>query len=262
MISWFYALPEIVLEAVAAMLLAALVTVMPRAVRRVPLLAVGEEHADLVLRIQVTMFTMTSLGLAFTLVQAESNFRKVDSIVSAEASQIDRLDRLLARYGDTKVATIRQRLRTYTRSIIDDDWPAMLQGDEESEKTRQAFTPVSRGVLELTPSPGRQTEIYSEILRTFDAVAESRDTRLNAISLRLPTTYWIVVLFSTMMIVFVSSTLAPSRFRTVLLACQMAVLGGLVGFVFVTDQPFLGETAVNTDDYARTLRHMDARPNL
>ena len=37
---------------------------------------------------------------------------------------------------------------------------------------------------------------------------------------------------------------------------------GLVGFVFVTDHPFLGETAVNTDDYARTLRHMDARPNL
>jgi hypothetical protein len=261
MIGWFYSLPEVVLEALAATLLAVLVTVMPRIVRRVPLLAVGEDHMDLVLRIQVPMFTMTSLVLAFTLVQAESNFRKVDAIVSAEASQIDRLDRLLARYGDATAAIVRPHLRAYTRSIIDDDWPAMLRGDE-SEKTRQAFTPVSRGVLALNPAPGRQIEIYSEMLRTFDAVAESRDTRLNATSLRLPSTYWLVVLFSTAMIMFVSSTLSPSRFRSVLLACQMAVLGGLVGFVFVTDQPFLGQTAVTTEDYARTLRHMDTRPNL
>lgn len=75
-------------------------------------------------------------------------------------------------------------------------------------------------------------------------------------------TYWIVVLFSATMIVLVSNTRSPSRFRTVLLACQMAVLGGLVGFVFVTDQPFLGETSVDTRDDARTLRHMDTRPNL
>src|SRR5882724_642646 len=134
MITWLYSFPEVVLEAIAALLLAGLVTVTPRIVRRVPLLAVGEENADLVLRIQVTLFTMTSLVLAFTLVQAESNFRKVDSIVSAEASQIDRLDRLLARYGDVTAGAIRERLRAYTRSIIDDDWPAMLQGGE-SEKT-------------------------------------------------------------------------------------------------------------------------------
>lgn len=93
---------------------------------------------------------MCSLVLAFTLVQAESNFRKVDAIVSTEASQIDPLDRLLARYGDASAATVRQHLRAYARSIIDDDWPAMLQGNE-SEKTREAFSPASRGVLALNP---------------------------------------------------------------------------------------------------------------
>src|SRR5258708_39164784 len=192
MVTWLYSLREVVLEAIAALLLAGLVTVTPRLVRRVPLLAVGEENADLVLRIQVTLFTMTSLILAFTLVQAENNFRKVDAIVSAEASQIDRLDRLLARYGDATAVAVRASLRIYTRSIIDDDWPAMLRGDE-SEKTRQAFRPVSRGLLALSPAPGRQAEIYSAILRTFDAVAESRDIRLNATSLRLPTTYGSIV---------------------------------------------------------------------
>ena len=55
MVAWLYSIPEVVLEAVAAILLAALVTVTPQVVRRAPLLAVGEEHADLILRIQVTL---------------------------------------------------------------------------------------------------------------------------------------------------------------------------------------------------------------
>ena len=258
MISWLYSVPEIWLEMLAAVLLAALMTFLPRVVRRIPALASNETNSDFVLRIQGTLFTMTSLVLAFTLVQADNNFRRVDALVSAEASQIDRLDRLLARYGDATAIAVRTHLRTYVRSIIEDDWPAMLR-DSESEKTRQAFSPVSRGVLALNPSPGRQTEIYSEMLRTFDAVAESRASRLNAVSMRLPTMYWGIVLFSTLMLVVVSSTILPSPFRSIVLGCQMAVLGGLIGFVFITDQPFLGETAVDTADYVRILRHIDAR---
>jgi hypothetical protein len=258
MIAWLYTIPEILLEALAAALLAVLMTALPRIVRRVRSLAAGEAHTDFVLRIQGTLFTMTSLVLAFTLVQAEGNFRRVDALVSAEASQIDRLDRLLARYGDATASAIREHLRAYTRSIIDDDWPAMMRGGE-SETARQAFAPVSRGVLALNPLPGRQTEIYTEMLRTFDAVAESRDARVNAVSITLPTAYWIIVLFSAAMLMFVSSTMEVSRSRAIVLACQMAVLGGLIGFVFITDQPFLGQTGVDTSDYERALRHIDAR---
>jgi hypothetical protein len=258
MINWLYSVPEIWLAVLAAALLAALMTFLPRVVRRIPALAPSDVNSDFVLRIQGTLFTMTSLVLAFTLVQADSNFRRVDALVSAEASQIDRLDRLLARYGDATATDVRVHLRTYLRSIIEDDWPAMLR-DSESEKTRQAFAPVSRGVLALNPSPGRQTEIYSEMLRTFDAVAESRDVRLNAISMRLPTMYWVIVLFSALMLIFVSSTILSSPFRSIILGCQMAVVGGLIGFVFITDQPFLGETAVDTTDHMRALRYIEAR---
>ena len=260
MIDWLYTLPEILLVLVAGGLLAAIITTLPRLVRQVPLLAPSDANTDFVIRVQATLFTMCSLILAFTLVEADGNFRRVEALASAEASHIDRLDRLLARYDGPATAEIRTQLAAYVRSILQDDWPEILRGSE-SEKTRQAFAPVSRGVLALSPTPGRQTEIYSEMLRAFDAVAEGRDARINAAATGLPRIYWVVILFAALTLVLVSSTMHPSPFRKVILGCQMAVLGAFIGFVFVMDQPFKGETAVQTDHYTRALNHMETRPH-
>jgi len=259
MINWLYSLPEVLLIGMASGLLAALMTVLPRLVQRLPVLAPADAHTDFVVRVQATLFTMNSLMLAFTLVEADGNFRRADALVSGEASQIDRLDRLLTRYGDPAALELRPDLRAYARSIIEDDWPRMIVGGE-SEKTRQAFTPISRGILALTPSPGRQTEIYSGILRAFDAVAEARDARLNAAGDGLPALYWIVVLFAAGMLLLVSSTMQVTPFRAVILGCQAAVLGAFIGFVFVMDQPFKGDTSVGTEHYVRALKHMNGRP--
>lgn len=258
MINWLYTLPDFVVVGMAAVTLAALITVLHRIVRHARILAPSEANTDFVLRIQATLFTMCGLILAFTLVEADGNYRRVDALVSSEASQIDRLDRLLARYGNPTAAETRKHLRAYTQSIVDDEWPAMLRGGE-SAKTRTAFAPVSRDVLALDPGPGRQTEIYAEILRTFNAVAESRDARLNAVTVGLPAIYWGVVLFAAAMLLFVSSTMHKSPFGAIILACQMAVLGAFIGFVFVSDQPFKGETGVDTSEHLRALKRMDNR---
>jgi hypothetical protein len=260
MINWLYSLPEIVVIGLSSAFLVALMTALPRLVQRLPFLAPSDANTDFVVRVQATLFTMNSLMLAFTLVEADGNFRRVDSLISGEASQIDRLDRLLTRYGDPAALELRAHLRTYTQSIIDDDWPRMMHGNE-SEKTRQAFIPISRGVLGLNPSSDRQREIYSGILRAFDAVAEARDMRLNAAGDGLPRIYWIVVLFAATMLLLVSSTMQATRFRAIILGCQAAVLGAFIGFVFVMDQPFKGETSVSTDHYVRALKHMNGRPN-
>jgi len=40
---------------------------------------------------------------------------------------------------------------------------------------------------------------------------------------------------------------------------RAAVVGGFLGFVFIMDQPFRGETAVSPDAIARTIERMDTR---
>lgn len=258
MIDWLYSLPETLILVMGAVLMVGAILVLPSLVQRLPYLRTNAETHDFVLRMQATLFTMTSLVLAFTLVEAESNFRKVDSLIATEASQINRLDRLLNRYGDESVTELRLNLLAYAKAIVDDEWPAMLRG-ERSTKVRLALAPLSRGIFSIEPQPGRETTIYAEILRSFDSIAESRDARLNAVSTGLPKPYWQVVLFAVLMLLFISSTMQRSAFRAYVLSAQMAVMGAFIGFVFIMDQPFKGQTAIDTETLKRTIIIMENR---
>lgn len=258
MIDWLYSLPETLILVMGAVIMAGAILAMPSLVHRLPYLRTSNENNDFVLRMQATLFTMTSLVLAFTLVEAESNFRKADALVATEASQINRLDRLLNRYGDESVTELRLNLLAYAKAIADDEWSTMLRG-ERSDKVRLAFAPLARGIFDIEPRPGRETTIYAEILRSFDSIAESRDARLNAVSLSLPKPYWQVVLFAVLMLLFISSTMQRSAFRAYVLSAQMAVMGAFIGFVFIMDQPFKGQTAVDSDALRRTIILMENR---
>ena len=86
--NWLYSFPDLLILAAAAAVLSLLIVFLPSLVQRLPWMTPNDRNTDFVLRMQATLFTMTSLVLAFTLVEAENNFRKVEALVSAEASQI------------------------------------------------------------------------------------------------------------------------------------------------------------------------------
>jgi len=258
MIDWLYTFTEPGLLALAAMVLVLTTAILPRLLKPIPWLRPSDANNDFVIRIQTTLFTMTSLVVAFTLVQATTNYRQADALVQAEASQINTLDRLLTRYGDPDVAAIRPLLLNYARSIVKDEWPAMLV-DQGSDTTRALFVPVARTVLAIEPKTPRQVQIFAEMLKGLESISEMRDRRLNALSLALPTIYWEVVLFSAAMAILASAMIAQTPFRTFILAVQAAVLGAFIGFIFLMDQPFKGRTAIDADAIVQVIARMDGR---
>lgn len=259
MIDWLYTLPDWMLLAFWAVILAGLMTVLPFVTHRLPWLRPSPENSDFVLRLQATLFTITSFVVAFTLVQAEFNFRKVDALVSAEASHLNRLDRLLVRYGEGAGPLVRLQLVAYARSVVADEWPALLATGSGSEKTQLAFAGFSRGVLAIEPSRGRETNIHAEILRSLDALAEARDARLSAVTVSLSATFWQAISFAVLILLFVSSAVERTPFRAIIMGCQMAVLGAFIGFVFIMDQPFKGHSAVDPQAILQTISIIEGR---
>jgi hypothetical protein len=257
MIDWLYALPDWLLLVLWAGVLSALIVLLPLLTHRIPWLRPSPENSDFVLRLQATMFTITALVVAFTLVEAVANFRKIDALVSIEASNINRLDRLLYRYGHDSADRVRPQLLSYARSVVTEEWPRMLRGP--STKTHEAFIVVSRGIFALEPSQGRQTTIHAEILRSYDSVAEARDSRLNSASVSLSATFWQAILLAVLILLVVSSTIERTRFRSIILGCQMAVLGLFIGFVFIMDQPLKGRSAVDPQAIVQTILIIEAR---
>lgn len=258
MIDWLYFLPELLIVALVAAILSTAIAWLPRLVRRIPGLAHSDVNTEFVIRMQAPLFTLTALVLTFTLVEAERNYRQVDSDLTAEASQVNLLDRLLARYDTPAATVLRPLARAYAQSIVKDEWPRMLDG-KPSRPTNLAYARLSRAVMAMDPMPGRQSLIFAELLKSLDATAEARDRRLANVRVRLPGIYWAVILFATLMLLFVSSTISPTRLRTTVLAAQLAVLGAFIGFVFIMDAPFIGETAVRPVALAQVIQAMENR---
>ncbi|MFI5030939.1 MAG: DUF4239 domain-containing protein [Reyranellales bacterium] len=258
MIDWLYNLPEIAIVALVAALLATVIVWLPRLTGRIPGLAHADANTEFVIRMQAPLFTMTALVLTFTLVEAERNFRQVDSDLTAEASQLNQVDRLLTRYDTPEATILRPLVRTYAQSIVKDEWPRMLAG-RPSRPTSIAYSRLSRAIMAMNPEPGRQSLIFAELLKSLDAAAESRERRLANVRVRLPGIYWVVISFGTLMLLFVSSTITPTRLRTTVLSAQLAVLGAFIGFTFIMDAPFVGETAVQPTALMRTIQAMEVR---
>ena len=72
---WLYSFPDLFILIGFSAFLVVVILGLPFLVRRLPWMKPNDINTDFVLRMQATLFTMTSLVLAFTLVEAENNFR-------------------------------------------------------------------------------------------------------------------------------------------------------------------------------------------
>ena len=108
-----------------------------------------KDRADYIIRAQATLIAVTGTVLAFSLVQAQGNIRRAEELVAREASTINTLDRLLQRYG-AQGADIRPLLWAYTTSVIEDEWPALREG-QSSDVCSTRLSSLSDAVYKLDP---------------------------------------------------------------------------------------------------------------
>jgi hypothetical protein len=217
----------------------------------------NKDRADYVIRAQATLISFIALILAFSLVQAQNNLRRVDEMVAKEASSLNTFDRQLLRYGE-QGAALRPLLWDYTTSIIDDEWPTLKHG-VTSPITSKKLTPMSRATYQLEPQPGRQTTIYGEMLKSLDDLADQREQRINAADLHLPSEFWLMALLLGALLVALSTVIEPVAYHTVSIVVQGVALALLAAIVFCSDRPFEGDTSVTPAAISHALATMKAR---
>lgn len=258
MLQWLYSFPDLVISAFFVLATGLMFAGLPLLTRKVPLLAPNPANTDFVLRLQSTLFMLIGFALAVTLVQAQANVRRIEALCATEAALINSLDRLLARYGSPQADDARPRLRSYVESIVRDEWPAMKHG-RESHATRELYTPVVTTIAAINPTSGRQATFYGEILKLLDEVAEAREARIDAAAVSLPTVYWAAIGLAMAVLLLAACAVEQTRFRTLFLAAQAAVLGAFIAIVFITDQPLKGQTSVGPDSLSGILDVMPIR---
>jgi hypothetical protein len=216
--------------------------------------------ADLALNIHNSVSTLLALIIAFSLVQAVATYKQTEHIVRQEAVRMNNLDRLLVRYGNPELETVRKALREYAQSVVKDEWVEMDKG-HHSVKTDALFKPVSKGVIEIKPANPREVAIYNEMLKIADSLADSRNDRLDAAEFAIPNIFWILIGALLLLKTVLSAYADRSRSSDIVLAAQMAAFSSLLALTFFFDGPLSGDGAIKPTVIIEVIEAISTRTN-
>src|SRR5258708_7724337 len=256
---WLYNLPDIGIALLFGIVGACLLAGVPFLREKLLRIQVPGDHSEAAHNALGVVIGFTGVVLAFSLVEAHGNLRNLEAQVGTEGHNLAQMDRLILRYGDPANDAIRASLRDYANSIVTDEWPELRKG-RQSERTTALFQPISRNILAIDPTPGRQSLIYAEMLKKVDEIAADRKARVVAATkLELPSIFWEAII-ALLVIVLLLAAFSESTFgRAGALAGQGFGLALLVALVFIFDGPFKGQTTVSPEPIVKIVAEMQAR---
>jgi len=223
---------------------------------------VGDQVSDTLARdLHARVVILISLVMAFSLGQALENTRTLSKAVSDEASQINNLNKLLIHFGSPAAEAIRPDLHAYVKSIVDDEWPELIQGGL-SKVTAEKFQSVSRGVIQLQPQGDREAAMYTSALHLTDRIGQARELRIETADAKLPSVYWYVILIGLLAQVIISALLERGKYSALVINLLMTVLSGILALVFIFDQPYHGESGVDPGPLKRLVNVMNEHPSV
>lgn len=256
--NWIYKRSNVQILIILVLFFVILLDLLPRFLQSIPFFAPTEDSTRLGLSLFGSIITLSGLLIGFLLNQAQTNFREVQSLVSREAGQINNLDRLLARYGDSSIDPMRKELFAYMNSIVYDEWD-LLKNGQGSPKTHMLWRGLSRKLLSLEPQTNRQTAIYTDILKKAEEVAESRESRIERSSVRLPNLFWVVIIICMLALLGINTLFTPSNSFFLGLKILPVTLGALISLLVITDQPFKGQSSVKAEPFLKIIESIKTR---
>ncbi|WP_353432987.1 hypothetical protein [Polynucleobacter sp. MWH-UH23A] len=186
--------------------------------------------------------------LGFVLVLAMTTVSELESGVSKEAAAIRGLDRMLVLEGSPPALESRKYLLEYTKSILQDEWPVLKDG-QGSQKTSLALRNLFNALDQIGSGAIKDNVVYSKVLEQADKVAELRNNRNYNVQSNLPDTFYIVSLISIIGVILICSLrlIEATRVRIIALTIQIIMLTLMFSAIVIIDLPYIGDTVTSSE---------------
>jgi hypothetical protein len=221
------------------------------------LLGASAQHNDVVSYIFAGVGVFYGLAVGLIAVATWEDYSAIDSQISTEAASLAALYRDMDGYPQPLRGKLEDKLREYTQSIIETDWPEHRKGNAPEAGTL-VIDELENEVMGFEPTREREKIAHAEVIRSLANAFEQRRIRLQSVGTALPTSLWCVVLIGAALTIgltylFWVENLALHAILVALLATFIALL------VFVTaamDNPFRGEFSVAPDAFQIVLKQV------
>lgn len=196
----------------------------------------------------VSLFYGITLGLlAIGTWQA---YTEVDSKVDQEASTLAALYRLVSNLPEPPRSELLQRLREYTRQVIEVAWPQQRRGIVP-RGTDGVLNDFQMRLARFEPVTESQKILQAEAYRLFDRLVELRRMRLKSVVAGLPALLWSVVLIGAALTIALTwfFDLKSRRMHFWMTVTFCSFLGLLIYQLAALDNPFRGGISVGPDAF-------------
>jgi len=211
---------------------------------------VRRAHNDVAGFILAIVGVIYAVLLAFIAVSTWEDFNKAQDSAELEADMVANL------YADSDglppelAFFIQQRLREYTRIVVDKEWPAQRTGRTDTEGWKPLYQ-LNATIAKFRSAEGTTPAVDSEILHTANDLYRARRDRLEASTSKIPDVMWVITLLGGALTVGFSFLFGVPDFRLQLLMTGLlaASLALVIVLIVAFDCPFRGDLSVSSDVY-------------
>ena len=215
----------------------------------------------------VAGFVFTNLGvlysvlLGFTVVNVQQRFDKIKEISQVEASYVAELYRNSAVFSESDRLVIREALKKYAKSILNDEWNTMSNGLPHPN-TSEALQNVWQAYYNVNIADGKQTVWYQESINKLNQLMSARISRLQGGEESLGTEMWLLLVVGGILIVgfiwfFGLESMATHMLMASILAASIAFL---LFLIYSLDTVFSGNVSIEPEALKRVVLSLGEQP--
>jgi hypothetical protein len=199
--------------------------------------------------------------LAFVVIISWERFYDAERALAREAGAAATLYRLSQGLDEGSAAVVRQNLAAYLRSVLADDWPAMVRGRSSTVTTR-LLSDLYAVLVRYRPADLHDSDVQKELLSELDEMTRARRERLVMAEGTVPEVLWFVLLLGAALTIsftffFGTENLIAQSLMTGILA---AIILSAVVVVIALDRPYTGAIVVSREPIRAVLEDFQVAP--
>jgi hypothetical protein len=201
--------------------------------------------------------------LAFTIIAVWEQFGNAEKAATNEAAHLSELWRDAQMLPASSRDLIQANLLTYTKDVVDKEWPSMAAGKGADTATANAYEGVWAAYYAVTPTPGdvQQSTFYGESIRQLNEMGMLRRLRILAADSELPQLMWTLLIVGAFVTIAFMFTFGTKHAITQYIV-TMAVTGMLVFSIMMVaalEHPFSGDVSIKSDSFEGVEKSLEKR---
>ena len=216
------------------------------------------EHNDVAGFIFAGLAVIYAVLLAFVVIAVWEAFEDDESQVEAEATSTINLYREVAPFSSGERTAVRDEVRAYVRSVVNDEWPRLSKG-HSSEDTQRRLDSVWASLQRIEPANESQVAFYSVALNSLKDATHLRQVRLDHAGHSLPPMMIVVLLAGAVITVAYTYLYGVRNIygQAAMTAALAAMIALAIVLIVMLDLPFRGSTSIGPAPFEEALQLME-----